>query len=322
MSSDQQIIGDPVLPILSWQISISSLLRWRATRGCERAGDFDGWVRPMGMGYDLGAFEHHDAAISLYKTPDLSGANLGEELIYTLILTSSGAGDNDNVVLTDTLDAWQRATAVDSVDGNCAITDPDWGGTLVCEPGNLNIGDVIEVQVTVEVDSNTPLGQELINTVEARAGKAANSLQTVVYAQDCHVRIGDSPKEYTSVQEAVDDAYTSALVKVAGTCLGVYGPQGARQQVYLDQSLTIQGGYSTDNWTTPDPEANITTLDALGLGRVLFINTQTPGGTVIDGFDITGGNSYYQIGGHHPVNRLCQPRRRGVRLWIGPHIFE
>ena len=317
-----QFMGDPVFAdpsLADFHIGPASAAR-DAGMATGTPTDFDGLVRPMGLGYDLGAFEHADAALSLLKTPDLSGANVGEELIYTLILTSSGAGDNDNVVFTDTLDAWQRATAVDSVDGNCTIDDPGWGGAVVCEPGNLNIGDVIEVQVTVEVDANVPLGEELTNSVEARAGKAANSLQTVVYAQDCHVRIGDNPKEYNSVQAAVDEAYSYALVKVAGTCMGVYGPHGARQQVLIDGVLTLQGGYTASNWTTPDPEAEVTTLDARGQGRVLFINTQNPGGLEIDGLHITGGNGYYQMGGHHPVNRYAS-RGGGVYVYGSDPTF-
>ncbi len=215
--------------------------------------DIDGMVRPMGFGYDLGAYEHADAALSLLKTPNLSGANVGAELTYQLVLTSSGAQDNNNVVLTDTLDARQRATSVDSALGNCIIEDSNWGGMVVCEPGNLNIGDVIEIALTAEVSATTPIGQAMTNTLTAQADKAANSIHAVVFAQDCHVRIGDNPKEYTSVQAAVDTAYPTALVKVAGTCMGVYGPEGARQQVFIDRLITLQGGYTTSNWTAPDP---------------------------------------------------------------------
>ena len=67
--------------------------------------DLDGFVRPMGFGYDLGAYEHADAALSLLKTPSLSGANVGAELTYQIVLTSTGVGDNINVVFTDTLDS-------------------------------------------------------------------------------------------------------------------------------------------------------------------------------------------------------------------------
>ena len=269
--------------------------------------DLDGHVRKMGFGFDPGAYEYPDAALSLYKTPELIGVNVGEELIYTIIMTSSGVLDASNVVLTDTLDAWQRATAVDSTDGNCIIDDSGWGGTVICSPGNLNIGDVIEIALTAQVSPIKPLGQAMLNTLSALAVETDNSLQTQpVYAQDCHVRIGDNPKTYTSVQAAVDAAYPTAIVKVAGTCTGVYGPEGWRQQVFIDQPLTLQGGYTASNWTTPDPEANLTTLDARGQGRVLYIYKEdwTQWMDVqIDGLHITGGSSYGQSN-HDPFGEV------------------
>ena len=318
-----QVTGDPAFadpPAADFHLNPTSAAR-DVGMDSGVANDIDGWVRPMGFGYDLGAFEHHDAALGLSAMPHLSGANIGAELTYQVVLTSSGAGDNNNVILTDTLDAWQRPIAVDLPEGNCTIENPDWGGTVICEPGNLNIGDVIDVQVTVELDADAPLGEELINSVTARADKAVNTVQSVVYAQDCHVRIGNSPTEYTSVQEAVEAAYPFALVKVAGTCMGVYGPESARQQILLEQALTLQGGYTTANWTTPDPETNITTLDARGLGRVLFINTQTPGGTLIDGLHITGGNGTYQVGGHSPFDYFGS-RGGGVYVYGSDPTFS
>jgi hypothetical protein len=48
---------------------------------------------------------------------------------------------------------------------------------------------------------------------------------------------------------------------------------------------------------------NITTLDARGLGRVLFINTGEQLGAVIEGLSMTGGNAYGQVGGHSPTHR-------------------
>ena len=267
--------------------------------------DLDGQVRKMGFGFDPGAYEYPDAALSLYMAPERIGVNVGDELVYTIIMTSSGMLDASNVVLTDTLDTWQRATAVDSADGNCTIEDPGWGGTVVCSPGDLNIGEVIEIALTAQVSTTTPLGQAMINTLSTIAVETDKNLETLpVYAQECLVRIGNSPTTYTSVQAAVDAAYPTALIKVAGTCMGVYGPEGWRQQVFIDQPLTLQGGYTTSNWITPDPETNITTLDARGQGRVFYILGDSGLNTItIDGFDITGGNAYGQIGDHDPNDK-------------------
>ena len=88
------------------------------------------------------------------------------------------------------------------------------------------------------------------------------------------------------------------MIKVAaGTYTGVSARMGVAQVVYISKSVTLQGGYTT-NWTTPDPEANPTTLDAQGLGRVLYVIGGK--GSMIDGLHITGGNAFGQLGRHLP----------------------
>ena len=52
---------------------------------------------------------------------------------------------------------------------------------------------------------------------------------------------------YTSIQEAVDAANDSDVIKVAaGTYTGVSTREGVTQVVYIDKSVTIRGGYTTD----------------------------------------------------------------------------
>ncbi|HOU11556.1 MAG TPA: ABC transporter substrate-binding protein [Anaerolineae bacterium] len=104
---------------------------------------------------------------------------------------------------------------------------------------------------------------------------------------------------YASVQAAVDAASDGDVIKVAaGTYTGVSAREGVTQVVYIDKNVTIQGGYSTSDWTTSDPETNITTLDAQGQGRVFFVIGGK--GTVIDGLHITGGDAHGQPGAHLP----------------------
>jgi hypothetical protein len=104
---------------------------------------------------------------------------------------------------------------------------------------------------------------------------------------------------YTSVQAAVDAADDPGdVVKVAaGTYTGVSArPRDdvtadgvVTQAVYLSKTLAIRGGYTTADWTTPDPEANPTTLDAQGQGRVLYITGDIS--PTIEGLRIIGGDS-------------------------------
>jgi uncharacterized repeat protein (TIGR01451 family) len=97
---------------------------------------------------------------------------------------------------------------------------------------------------------------------------------------------------YASVQAAVDAASTGDEILVAS---GVYtdvtfnASSLSTQTVYLDQSLTLRGGYTLANWVAPDPEANPTVLDAGGQGRVIYIaGSASP---TVTGFIIQTGNA-------------------------------
>jgi len=121
-----------------------------------------------------------------------------------------------------------------------------------------------------------------------------------------------------TIQHAVDVADPGDEIRVAtGIYTGVQGrpvPAGypsppasgiVTQVVYISKSVTIRGGYTTTNGFVdpPAPEANPTTLDALGQGRVLFIADDPsvdPGKAVsptVEGLRVTGGNAYWLGGG-------------------------
>jgi hypothetical protein len=103
---------------------------------------------------------------------------------------------------------------------------------------------------------------------------------------------------YTTAQAAVDaaDAPDDVIKVAAGTYTDLHVRNGLTQVVYLSKTVTIQGGYTTTDGFAepPDPEANPTTLDARGQGRVMVIRGAGP---TIEGFIITGGGGYYSGGG-------------------------
>jgi len=104
---------------------------------------------------------------------------------------------------------------------------------------------------------------------------------------------------YAIIQAAVDVAVPGDEIHVAtGTYTGVNDYGGLAQAVYISKTLTLRGGYTITNWTTADPEANPTTLDAQGQGRVLYITGEIS--PTIEGLWITGGDAAGLGGSHAP----------------------
>jgi parallel beta-helix repeat protein len=109
--------------------------------------------------------------------------------------------------------------------------------------------------------------------------------------------IAQTTCDYDTVQAAIDAANHGDVIKVAkGTYTDLHVRAGITQVVYLSQTLTIQGGYTTADWTNPDPDTNLTILNAQERGRVFYISGDiTP---TIAGLHITGGNAA-RLGGHY-----------------------
>ncbi len=127
----------------------------------------------------------------------------------------------------------------------------------------------------------------------------------------------------------MDAAHEGDVVKVAaGTYTGVsvrprrdYTTTGVvTQVVYLDKSITIRGGYTVTNWTTPDPGANPTTLDAQGLGRTIYIPGRAS--PIIQGLRVTGGDATGQGGFTDPGNGNTGDAGGGVYVFTATAILR
>lgn len=111
----------------------------------------------------------------------------------------------------------------------------------------------------------------------------------------CWVRLNDSVTDYETVQDAVDaGAAADDVVKVAGTCGGVWTRGGLTQVLIVSKSLTVRGGYTQAFTEPPDPVAHPTTLNAGGAGRVIVLSGAAS--PVIEGLRITGGDAAGQGG--------------------------
>ncbi len=101
---------------------------------------------------------------------------------------------------------------------------------------------------------------------------------------------------YNSIQAAVNAAAAGDEIRAAaGTYTGVNSLGGKPQHLYINKNITIKGGYTTSNWTTPDPVANPTELQAQTLGRVVYIEQNV--NAMLEGLQFTYGNAS-DLGGH------------------------
>ena len=132
----------------------------------------------------------------------------------------------------------------------------------------------------------------------AHAGQSPSAATTVRYVKSDGVDGGNclTPgSACRTIQYAVDRAAEGDEIHVAaGTYTDLHqtllpGPQTITQVVYIDTSITIQGGYTTTNWQVPDPETHRTVLDARGGGRVLYIDEAV--NATVNGLYITGGDA-------------------------------
>ncbi len=101
------------------------------------------------------------------------------------------------------------------------------------------------------------------------------------YTGTCFARV-EAGQVYTTVQAAVDAAEVGTTVKVAGFCTG----SGSAPVVFLNQALTLRGGYTLTNWSEADPVAHPTILDGGGSRRVVHIG---PVAAVVEGLHIRRG---------------------------------
>ncbi len=131
----------------------------------------------------------------------------------------------------------------------------------------------------------------------------AGPITPSTYAADDITVCPDGTCDYTTIQAAVDAAGEGDLIKVAE---GVYAGVSIRprddilhtgvvtQVVYIDKSVNIQGGYSTDFAEPPDPAAHPTIINPQGQGRGVYITGYIS--PTIAGLQITQGDARNQGG--------------------------
>jgi len=163
----------------------------------------------------------------------------------------------------------------------------------------------------------------LVLTPGTWASPAQNSLRRTVPEERVLTVCPSGECNYTTIQEAVDAANDGDTILVAA---GTYTDLSVRpradiastgvvtQIVYISKTVTIQGGYTTADWATSAPEANPTTLDAQGQGRVLYVTGDIT--VTIDGFRIIGGDGEGLGGAEYLAYSTMVPEDSGGGVYV------
>jgi len=114
---------------------------------------------------------------------------------------------------------------------------------------------------------------------------------------------GTAASPCRTLQHALDLATSGDEIRLAeGVYTGVSTSGGHTQLAWIrDKMVTVRGGFTTSNWSVPNPDAHPTILDAEGQGMVLYISyaAMGDGSTHLEGLQITGGNATDAIAGEH-----------------------
>ena len=157
----------------------------------------------------------------------------------------------------------------------------------------LVLGGLLTVVVLVSATANLPVA----SAAAIQAPTAAGDTYCVAVISTTYP---GCTRVFTNVQAAVDAAAGLETIKVSqGTYTDLHSrpwPAGyvglsstITQVVYIAKTVFIQGGYTTTNWTTPDPVAHPTILNAQGQGRVMLIaGNITP---TVTGLRLINGNA-------------------------------
>ncbi|MCX7681277.1 MAG: right-handed parallel beta-helix repeat-containing protein [Anaerolineae bacterium] len=246
--------------------------------------DIDRDLRPILAGFDIGADEY---PVGFTKVGPAT-AIAGQTITYVITMRAK----DPDLVITDVLPMHLTFTPgtdiVTCTLGTCRYR-PDmksiiWAGNTVTE------GQVI-ITYTASLTNWLAAGTVITNgAVLNREGILVNSevwaTQIVAVPGTRYVtKTGTNRdaatgtynnclipwKPCATLQYAVDQAQHGDTIKVAtGVYTDVQTRAGTTQNVHINKSVTIRGGYTTTNWAVSDPQLYPTVIDAVKAGRTLY----------------------------------------------------
>lgn len=258
--------------------------------------DYDQATRPVGDAPDLGADEA--------RAPDAPPPSLaGEWDLYA----SANSGTTCDFMPVGTEFRFRILISQDESDielFTAGYNNSNTGDPVVAFPGTIDqSGNLTATASYLREYAVLNLNAPDDETIESGSVTIDYGDQGCSVSSDLMhaVRLGDNPVltvcdnttdcDYTSVQNAVTAARAGDTIKVAaGTYTAINNQGGEPQVVYTSKDIILRGGYTTDNWVIPDPDANATVLDAQGQGRVMRV-AGDGSRVILTGLTLTGGDA-------------------------------
>ncbi|HSH04870.1 MAG TPA: choice-of-anchor Q domain-containing protein, partial [Anaerolineae bacterium] len=216
--------------------------------------DQRGVSRPQGTHCDIGAYEFNDA-------PFLIAADDHYNVPANNTFTMPAPG----ILLND--------TAFDTTAPTISLITPPTVGTL-----NLNANGGFDYTPPANFTGSVTFVYEI--SADALTDQATVTLD--IQIAKCWATFDNGATVFAApdifaVHQALNQAPANSTIKIAGHCAGTFFESGLHQSIYLKEipSLTLQGGYTVTNWTTPHPDLHTTQISAEGNGRVFRIEDST-----------------------------------------------
>jgi len=221
-----------------------------------------------------------------------------------LTLATNTGGDGSGLLLTGSSTAWltntiivQHTVGVTASTGSSAALIATLWGSDGWANGRDSVGTVISTtnyygdpafvapaqmdyhlaETSAAIDRG--VATDVVLDIDGLTRGASPDLGADEY-RTCWVRLNDSPTDYVRVQDAINAGdHVTDVIKIAGYCTGVTAQPrrdltatGVVSQIaYLTRTLTLQGGYTSTNFTTAYPVTQPTTLAAKDRGRVIYV---------------------------------------------------
>ena len=230
------------------------------------------------------------ADVSIAKSADADPLIAGGDVTYTLSVTNNGPNVATDVVVTDALPTEAELVSADAA---CAEAGPD----LVCPLGQLAVGEVVELQITMDVPADLVFEAEAPTVLTNEATVAStledpNDLNNTALVDSNVVAVADlvltSTEALSGPVEALIGQDIIVSVESSVTNGGPSSPMDAELEVVTTPSAGASVSLASDTAFVPALEEGETRM----LVQIFSVTCEAPGIQSVDfGVEVSPANA-------------------------------